>query len=247
MSAGPGAKSALYRSADSGAHWKLVHQNQIPEAFFDAIAFYDSLRGLVLGDPVNGKFFLLSTSNAGESWTRLDGPMAREGEGAFAASNTSLVVKGNGLAWFGTGGVLGGRVFNSYDWGHTWTAVSTTIPHDTEAAGVFSLAFPSPTHGYAVGGDYKKPDDATAVLAESADGGSSWRVVAGPKGYRSAIAADGHQVIVTGPAGSELHIEGKSKWVAIDGPGFNALSITPKGNAVWACGSDGRVARLRLR
>ena len=100
MSAGTGAKSRIYRTIDSGQHWTLVHQNQIPDAFFDGIAFYDALRGLVVGDPVDTKFFLLATSDGGATWTRLSGPSAREGEGAFAASNTSLAVHRSGQAWF---------------------------------------------------------------------------------------------------------------------------------------------------
>ena len=247
MSAGQGTKSCIYRTIDSGQHWKLVHQNQIAEAFFDSIAFYDALRGLVVGDPVDGRFFLLSTSDGGATWSRLEGPTARDGEGAFAASNTSLVVLRAGLAWFGTGGVLGGRVFNSYDWGRTWTSVSTTIRHDTATAGVFSVAFADEKDGFAIGGDYKKAEDAQSVLSRTTDGGGTWNEVAGPKGYRSAIATDGHYVIATGPAGSDYRPGPNAEWQTIAGEGFHALSMASKSKVVWACGSNGRVAYIRLR
>ena len=247
MSAGSGQKSRIYRSGDSGQTWKLVHQNQLPDAFFDSIALYDALRGLVLGDPVNGKFFLLATADGGTTWTKLDGPSAREGEGAFAASNTSLVTTHAGLAWFGTGGVLGARVFSSYDWGRTWTPVSTTIQHDNPTSGVFSVAFPDPKHGLATGGDYKKPESATQVLSETNDGGASWHALEGLRGYRSAIATDGHHVFVTGPARSEYRPGPRADWQPIAGEGFHALSIAPKGKLVWACGSGGRVAHFRIK
>ena len=247
MSAGSGVKSRIYRSIDSGRLWTLVHQNQIAEAFFDGVAFHDALRGLVVGDPVDGKFFLLATPDGGATWTRLEGPPAREGEGAFAASNTSLVVNRAGFAWFGTGGVLGGRVFNSYDWGRTWTRVSTTIAHETTTAGVFSLAFPDEKRGFAIGGDYKKPDAGQSVLSETADGGSTWRAAAGPKGYRSAIVTDGRHVVVTGPAGSDYRPSANAAWQALTGEGFHALSIAPKGKLVWASGGSGRIACFRLR
>ena len=247
MAAGPGEKSRIYRSTDSGQNWKLVHQNRIAEAFFDGIAFYDALRGLVIGDPVDGKFFLLATADGGATWTKLDGPTAREGEGAFAASNTSLTVTRAGLAWFGTGGVLGGRVFQSYDWGRTWTAVATTIPHDTESAGVFSVAFTDEKHGYAAGGDYKRLNEAQGVLAETNDGGSSWHEVSGPKGFRSAIANAGRQTVITGPSGSELRPGPGSQWQSLGGEGFHALSIPHKGKRIWACGSNGRVAYVRFQ
>jgi photosystem II stability/assembly factor-like uncharacterized protein len=247
MSAGSGAKSRIYRSGDAGQSWTLVHQNQVPEAFFDCIAFHDGLRGLVLGDPVDGKFFLLATSDGGIKWSRLEGPTARDGEGAFAASNTSLVVNHAGLAWFGTGGVLGARVFNSFDWGRTWTPVSTTVRHDNATSGVFSVAFPDTRHGFAIGGDYKTPDSATQVFSETTDGGASWHALEGPRGYRSAVATDGHHVFVTGPAGSEYRVGPNGKWQVIDGEGFHALSIAPKGKIVWASGSNGRVAKIRFK
>ena len=245
MSAGSGEKSRIYRSVDSGRHWTLVHQNRIPEAFFDSIAFYDGMRGLVIGDPVEGKFFLLATADGGATWARLEGPAARDGEGAFAASNTSLVVKRDGHAWFATGGVLGGRVFRSSDWGRTWTAGETTIPHETASAGVFGLTFQGVLHGYAIGGDYKKPEAAAGVLAETLDGGEKWAVVGGPKGYRSAVVADRGYVVVTGPGGSDYRV-GRG-WSSIPGEGFHALSVAPGGKVVWASGSNGRVASFRIR
>ena len=242
MSAGSGVKSTIYRTTDSGDHWTLVHQNQIPEAFFDGFAFFDALRGLLIGDPVNGKFFLLATADGGATWHPIDGPRAQDGEGAFAASNTSLAVRPDGSAWFGTGGLLGGRVFNSYDWGRTWTSVPTPIPHETAAAGVFSLSFLDSKHGYATGGDYQKPTASMSVLSATTDGGSTWHAIEGiAKGYRSAITSDGKHLILTGPGGSEYNGQ------PIPGDGYHALSIAPKGKLAWASGSKGRVAHLRLQ
>ena len=247
MSAGPGDKSRIYRSVDSGRHWALIHQNQIPEAFFDNIAFHDGLRGLVVGDPVDGKFFLLATSDGGATWSRLSGPTAREGEGAFAASNTSLAVDRSGHAWFATGGLLGGRVFSSYDWGRTWTAVQTTVPHDSASAGVFGLIFPDSNHGFAVGGDYKKLEDAAATLCETTDGGATWQALPGSKGFRSAVITDGHHLLITGPAGTDYRAGPKAEWQSINGEGYHALSLAPRGKLVWASGSNGRVASIHLR
>ena len=247
MSAGSGDKSRIYGTSDSGQHWTLVHQNQIPTAFFDSIAFHDGLRGLVVGDPVGGKFFLLATTDGGATWSPLPGPTAREGEGAFAASNTSLVVNHPGLAWFATGGVLGGRVFSSYDWGRTWTPSQTPLRHDTETAGVFGLALSDTKHGFAVGGDYKKEKEAPGALSETTDGGATWTELTGPTGFRSAIVTDGNRIIATGPAGTDYRPSPKAEWRVIPGDGFHALSMAPKGKLVWACGSKGRVAHFRLR
>jgi hypothetical protein len=190
------------------------------------------------------------TSDAGVTWKRIDGPMATPDEGAFAASNSSLTVDRSANAWFGTGGVLGGRVYSSWDMGRTWTAAQATIRHDSAAAGVFSLAFHDAKHGYAAGGDYKKQGEAESVFAETTDGGLTWHDLPGPAGYRSAVAVHDHHVFVTGPSGSEFRLAVKGKqWKPIAGEGFHALGISRNGNAkvVWACGSNGRIAYFRFK
>src|SRR5262249_45313652 len=93
MSAGPGDASKIYRSTDGGASWKLAHTNPEKDGFYDAVAFWDDREGLVLGDPVNGKFRIRATRDGGATWTMEHGmvmPPALENEGAFAASGTCL-------------------------------------------------------------------------------------------------------------------------------------------------------------
>src|SRR6266404_4534747 len=41
LSAGPGAASRIYKTADGGTSWSLQFKNADPEAFFDAMAFWD--------------------------------------------------------------------------------------------------------------------------------------------------------------------------------------------------------------
>ncbi|HEY3741996.1 MAG TPA: hypothetical protein VGL53_19225 [Bryobacteraceae bacterium] len=248
MSAGLGEKSRIYRTIDAGIHWTLVYQNTVPQAFFDDVRFFDFRFGLVIGDPVDGAFFILSTFDAGATWQRQDGPTAEVDEGAFAASNSSLAVDRSGHAWFGTGGVRGGRIYSSDDYGRTWVVSDSTIRHDTAESGVFSISFHDSKHGYAIGGDYKKPGDKESVFAESNDRGISWHTAAGPSGYRSAVAVHDRYVFVTGPSGSEFRLAAKGKkWQPIAGEGFNALSVPAKGKMIWACGDKGRIAHFEYR
>lgn len=258
MAAGNGDKSALYRSTDAGLHWQTVHRNTIAKAFFDCITFLDPLHGFVLGDPIDGRFFLLETRDGGVHWSPVTtAPAANEGEGAFAASNTSLVVRAPGHLWIGTGGKLGGRVLASHDGGKTWTAAETPLAaHGPETAGVFSLFFVDAQRGYAAGGDYRSPSAATPVLAKTVDGGATWTTIQGPRGYRSAVVATGPAaLLVTGPDGSDLQPENAASWQPLSN-GFHALSIPRRASSfaassaakrVWASGSDGRVAWLPLR
>ena len=101
------SKSRIYKTNDGGATWTLQYTNRDPKGFLDALAFWDAEHGLALGDPVDGRFAILTTDDGGKSWEPIppEGmPPALPGEGAFAASGTCLVVQGEGHAWFGTGG-----------------------------------------------------------------------------------------------------------------------------------------------
>jgi photosystem II stability/assembly factor-like uncharacterized protein len=243
MSAGPGAKSRIYRTEDGGQQWTLVHQNQQEKGFFDSVAFWDRRRGILVGDPVDGRFTILTTINGGVTWRPIAPagmPPANPDEGAFAASGTSIAVQRNGLAWFATGGERGGRVFRSKDWGTTWEAVQTPIRHDSASAGIFSLFFRDPDNGFAVGGDYKKPAEATGTMVITNDGGASWKATPGLSGYRSAIAVSQTKMVATGPDGSDISEDGGKTWTSIPGPGFHSLSKT------FASGAGGRLSKVKV-
>lgn len=201
MSAGPGAQSRIYHTADAGRHWELQYKNTNPKGFFDSMVFWDRTHGIVLGDPVPDesgklKFQLLMTSD-GITWNEVPSaqlPPAIEGEGAFAASNSCLAILTNQPAdpnmWFATGGKAA-RVFHSPDGGKTWQVFETPILHGPDSAGIFSIAFQDAKHGVIAGGDYKHPARDGPNLAFSEDGGKTWTLSKiYPQSYYSAAAYD---------------------------------------------------------
>jgi photosystem II stability/assembly factor-like uncharacterized protein len=255
LSIGPGQLSRIYRTADAGASWKLQHVNADEKGFLDAIAFWDADHGLALGDPVDGRFVILRTDDAGQTWSRIaaDGmPEALPNEGAFAASGTCLVVQGNTNAWFGTGGGASARVFRSSDRGRTWTVATSPLQVLRPSAGIFSLAFRDELHGVAVGGDYKLVDDPSGNLATTDDGGRSWTNAgkSRPAGFRSAVAyvagSPGPTLVAVGPSGSDRSVDGGRTWSRLGEQGFHALGFDGSGQAGWAVGEEGRIARLDL-
>jgi photosystem II stability/assembly factor-like uncharacterized protein len=252
MSSGPGARSRIYKTSDGGAHWSLLYSNPDASGFFDALAFWDARRGVVLGDPVDGQFVVLTTGDGGQTWQRRNLPPALANEGAFAASNSCLVLRvvhGKREIWFGTGGPSGARVFHSDDGGGHWDVAGTPLRHDSAGAGIFSLAFADVAHGVAVGGDYGKPVDAAANVAVTSDGGRTWIEPAGahPSGYRSAVAylAARKVWIAVGTSGSDISRDGGKSWKAFDSGAYNAIGAV--GDAVWAVGPGGRIGKLRWR
>jgi len=251
LASGPGELSRIYRTADAGATWSLAYTNPDPAGFLDAIAFWDTDRGLALGDPVGGRFVVLATADGGQTWSRAgpEGmPPALAGEGAFAASGTCLVVRGRSVAWFGTGGGATSRVFRSTDAGRTWTAHPTPIRAGVPTAGVFSIAFRDGGHGLAVGGDYKRPDDPAGVVALTVDGGRTWTAPAGapPSGYRSAVAhvpgPGSTRFVAVGPAGSDISGDDGKSWRRLGAAGFHAVGFVGPPAVGWAAGDDGTVA-----
>ena len=95
MASGPGDKSRLYKTVDGCKTWVLILKNpDSPDGFFDGFwlnAIYGE--GMVLGDPVKGKFKILTTEDGGVTWKPDDAKSLQlHGEllAAFAASNSSI-------------------------------------------------------------------------------------------------------------------------------------------------------------
>ncbi|HWY47726.1 MAG TPA: hypothetical protein VNX70_10105 [Bryobacteraceae bacterium] len=249
LASGPGDKSRIYKTIDGGAHWTLQFTNPDPKGFFDAIAFGDARHGIVLGDPVDGEFVILTTIDGGEHWMRRHTPPALPNEGAFAASGTCLIVRGQPLAWFATGGQGGARVFYSQDGGRTWAVAQTPVRNDAAATGVFSLAFSDSRRGIVVGGDYTKPAESQHNIAVTSDGGLTWTEPDGPhpNGYRSAVAyvPDKKMWIAVGTTGSDISYDDGKSWKPFDTGAFNAVSFVSSESG-WAVGPNGRLAQFRL-
>jgi photosystem II stability/assembly factor-like uncharacterized protein len=258
LSIGPGAASRIYRTADGGASWDRQFVNDDPKAFFDGMAFWDADHGVAVSDSVDGRFVIIRTENGGRTWTPVASsglPSALPGEGAFAASGTSITVVGRDHAWIGTGAATTARVLRSIDRGRTWTVAPTPLPAGP-SAGIFSIAFRDPQHGVIVGGDYKQEAIADRNLAVTSDGGVTWTPVTGSaqtssalSGFRSAVAwlAGGERglLVAMGPYGADVSRDGGRSWTALGAPGFHALSIARDGVA-WAVGEGGRIGRAEL-
>lgn len=246
LSIGAGEKSRVYKTIDGGNRWELLYSNPDPDGFFDALAFWDTAHGIILGDPVKGRFVILTTADGGVTWKRQKTPAAQPKEGAFAASNSCLTVRGAREVWFGTGGPNGARVFHSTDGGETWSVAKTPIRNDSASAGIFALAFAGERRGIAVGGDYTKPAETAGNIAITSDGGKSWTAAAHPNGFRSDVRylPERKMWIATGTSGSDISIDDGTSWKLFDSGNYNAMSFA--GGAGWAVGPHGAIAHLLL-
>ena len=254
LAIGPGDASRIYKTVNGGKTWALQFTNPEARAFYDAIAFWDERKGIAVGDPVDGRFTILSTADGGKTWTRVPPaniPEALPGDGAFAASGTCLTVYGDRHAWFGTGGAARARVYRSTDQGLTWAVADTPIMAGNASSGVFSLAFADAHHGVAVGGDYRVESGSGDNLAITNDGGKTWAFAGAARlrSFRSAVAyvpgSKERRLIAVGPGGTDSSADGGRTWTPLGDEGFHALSIAPGGRVAWAVGEQGRIARMR--
>jgi photosystem II stability/assembly factor-like uncharacterized protein len=245
MSSGEGQYSRIYKTSDGGEIWNLQYTGNRKEFFLDSIACLSEIHCFALSDPIDGKFLLLTTTD-GEHWHPLPSdkmPAALPAEGAFAASNTCLLLSGEQI-FFGTGGPAA-RVFHSGDSGRTWEVAETPLAHDNASSGIFSIASRDGKHVVIVGGDYKDPKRATAVGAYSLDGGKTWQLSKRqPGGYRSAVACDDDLLCVAiGPNGEDVTMSKVlgAGWNPTDSLNLNAATVLDFKHG-WAVGPKGTIA-----
>ena len=208
---------------------------------------------------VDGRLLVVETKDGGKSWQKLNTqlPLARTGEAAFAASNSSLLLGEDGRLWFGTGGAESdtSRLYTRSGWNESWVTVNAPMP-SSQASGIFAICRGPESDGHngsgplvCVGGDYRATETSEITACISHDDGNSWRTIAEqPASFRSAVVsipADSSQakgMIAVGPAGTDFSADGDT-WQPLSDTGFHCLSVGK--TQIFACGSDGRFGRLQ--
>src|SRR5262245_35864810 len=249
LSIGNGAASRIYKTTDAGNSWKLQFKNDDEKAFLDAMSFWDANHGIAFGDSVDKKFYILTTADGGNTWSRVPPenlPPAQANEGAFAASGTNIAVFGKGHAWIGTGAATKSRVLHTSDGGHTWQVADTPLASGP-SSGIFSIAFRDAQHGVVAGGDYKKEQEAVDNLAVTSDGGATWTLVKGLSGFRSVMTyvpgVKTPALVAFGPSGGDWSLDDGQTWHRLPGPGYDTFSFAPGKQTGWAAGNNGSIGR----
>lgn len=262
--ASAGTPAIVLLTEDAGKSWREVYRNDAQAAFFDALKFWDSQRGMAVSDPVEDKFLIITTEDGGLHWKAVEEsllPAPLEGEAFFAASNSSLLLGSNGRAWIGTGGAEGfARVLQRESWTGKWTAIQTPI-RSSQSAGLFALNMKDDVALVAVGGDYRPGEASPQVVTISPDQGRSWRTIDDdPKHFRSAVVSVSLAAqspagklkgtagidsfwLTVGPTGGDYSWDGL-EWSEFSSHGFHALSSIA--GHVFAAGANGRFAKLTI-
>ena len=250
----------LIESSDGGATWQTVQvalspslvpgvqNSDVQQALwslwaFDQFDFVTPSLGFAMPDSMMGQaafmapgpLALLRTTDGGRKWSRVALP------GGVPTGGLSFVGNGHGFAT-GSSSKCFGQIWQSSDSGLAWSAVPGTCVDDWLDA----LSFPSPSEGYAGGGDWAKYTNTGRQqldLFRTTDGGQHWAKVyqsAGPPGPALDYNPFGEVDFVT-----------LEKGFALDG-GQTAGAGGPIGGHLWVTTDGGRhwfeqeVAGLRL-
>lgn len=240
----------ILKTEDGGKTWQEQFLHPDPEAFLDALAFWDKNNGMVFGDPLKGKFLAYRTGDGGKSWKELNNlPTPLEGEAAFAASGTCLLIQGKNKVWIGSGGSFS-RVFISTDKGQNWESFSSPLLQGKGSQGIFSVAFKNEKEVIIVGGDYEQAQMKDKNAAISKDGGKSWQLIVQnpPGGYRSSVVfvPKTNYCLTVGTSGMDSSEDGGQNWKNISPLSLNSLHFAAGTKTGWAVGGKGRIVKILL-
>lgn len=231
----------ILRTNDGGENWKVVYENETKGMFLDAMDFLDDQNGMVVGDPINGRFFIIKSSDSGKNWQEIPvemRPVADSGEACFAASGTNVRKLSDSEAVFVSGGFTSHIFINDKE-------ILLPLLQGKESTGANSVAVKGKNTLIVVGGDFLQKDFTAGNCAISNDEGKTWRKPeTSPSGYRSCVEyLWKNEWITCGLNGVDISIDDGMHWKKISDESFNVCRKAKKGKAVFFAGA-GRVGKL---
>lgn len=242
--------AAILKTTDGGQSWKKVFEDSTKGAFWDAMDFADSRTGMLLGDPIQNRFYQAFTHDGGDTWQQVnsasasayhyDSPTA--GEAFFASSGTNLKMLGNHPIY-----VSGGK--NSRLFFRPFDTIPLPIMKGKESTGANSIAVQGFYTGVVVGGDFTRDTISSnncVLFNIPVRGPITYRVPATPPhGYRSCVVYLSKRKLLTcGTSGVDLSKDGGNNWELISKESYHVCQKAKKGKAIFLAGSNGRIAKL---
>ena len=239
----------LFKTGENGK-MTLVYKEVGLGVFYDALTFWNDSEGIAVGDSVNGCLSIIITRDGGQTWNKIpcdNLPEGIVGEGAFAASNTNIKVIGN-KAWIAT---THGNIYYTSDKGETWEQINTPIIQKEETEGIYSIDFYDENVGFAIGGDYSKPNMNVANKMRTLDGGKIWELVANNENpdYRSCVQflpnRMGKELVAVGFKGVDFTNDFGNTWKHLSDESFYTIRFINDSTA-YAAGAGG-ISKLSFK
>lgn len=233
----------ILKTIDGGQNWNVVFKDTTKGMFLDAMDFWDENRGVVIGDPINGKIYLAQTIDGGDNWREMKTNTftVDSGEACFASSGTNI----RKLNYIANVYVTGGKAAHIFLRNEK---LAMPIVQGTESTGANSIAIKDSRSFIVVGGDFNKKDSVYKNCVITIDGGKSWTVPdVSPHGYRSCVEyLEKESWVSCGLNGVDYSRDGGKTWNWISKDSFHAVRKAKKGKAVYFSGGGGRIGKLIL-
>jgi photosystem II stability/assembly factor-like uncharacterized protein len=243
-----GEPAYLLRTVNGGESWKVVYENKRKGMFLDAMEFWNIHAGIVIGDPIGGRFFVARTFDGGETWKEIPDaykPLADSGEACFAASGTNVRALDNDEAIFVSGGLRSSVFIRNHK-------ITLPLLQGKESTGANSIAVwdrfrkNGGRQLVVVGGDFAADSSSQQNCYYSNDRGKTWQAPkVPPQGYRSCVEfLSKDQLVTCGTTGVDYSFDGGKTWQLLSREGFHVVRIAKYGRTVFLAGNRGRIARL---
>ncbi len=242
------APAYILKTTNGGDTWKIVYENKTKGMFLDAMEFWNDKAGIVIGDPIDGRFFVARTFDGGLSWQEIPAdnrPAADSGEACFASSGTNIRVLDRDEAVFVSGG-LRSRLFTRkppellplIQGKETLGANSIAVWNNRKMQGGRKMMV--------VGGDFTQPSSTEKNCFYSNDRGKTWTAPeVAPHGYRSCVEYISLQKAVScGLNGVDFTSDGGRNWNWISQEGFHVCRKAKSGESIFFAGNNGKIAKI---
>ncbi|MEJ7625955.1 MAG: oxidoreductase [Ferruginibacter sp.] len=232
----------ILRTVDGGENWKVVYENKTKGMFLDAMEFWNDQSGIVVGDPIDGKFFIARSFDGGNSWMDIpkeNYPRADSGEACFASSGTNVRKLTKQEVVIITGGFTSHLIRRDHK-------ILLPIVQGKESTGANSIAVKNFKTMMVVGGDFNARDTIYKNCIITSNAGKTWKFPqVPPHGYRSCVEYISKRKWVTcGLNGVDFTTNDGNTFSWISKDSYHVVRKAKNGKAVYLAGGGGRIGKL---
>ena len=232
----------ILRTIDGGENWQIVFEDSTKGMFLDAMDFMNDKEGIVIGDPIDGQFFIAKTQDGGQHWKNISSKikvLADSGEACFASSGTNITYLNKKEIVCVSGGSSSNIFIHN-------KKIRLPIMQGTTSTGANSIAVKNKNNMIVVGGDFNAKNSSFKNCFITNDGAKSWlSPTIPPKGYRSCVAyLSNKDWISCGLTGVDYSKDDGITWKGISQQSFHIVKKGKKGSSIFFAGTGGVIGKL---
>ena len=236
-----GSPALLFKIDKKTLNYKLVYKETNEKAFYDSMQFWDDENGIAVGDPTEDCMSVTITRDGGNTWNKISCeylPSSKEGEAAFAASNTNISLVDQ-KAFIATGGKEA-NVLVGTDYGKSWKKYKTPIIQREKMTGIFSMDNLSMDTAIIAGGNWSTKENKEKSMAITNNGGISWQLKETNPGYISCVQfiPKTKSLVACSSTGIYYSKDLAETWKKVIEEGYYALRISENGEYLYFSGKN---------